>query len=144
MHPAVLQFFKKHAHVDRELCVFESTGWRRASDKAEVVVCKRSGCRRHAITKQGPSRVFAHCRHPRVMVGNLIGDAIKLCTLGAVAPTPECNCNARRVMLNAIFGFNVPRPVVWVLERLGKHKTQPLPWDNPKVRGDIEIGESVS
>lgn len=141
MNPIVLRLFKKYSRIDREPCRFESTGWRRKTDRAEVVVCTRRGCRRHAFTKWGPERTHAHCLHPRFGLGNLVRDSIKLVTLGIVKPKAGCNCEARRRLLNVVFGFNLPDWLVAILEIVGRHQTQALPWDNPKVREWIEIGE---
>lgn len=144
MNQLVMGIFKKYAKIDKDECEFESTGWRRVRDKSELVICKRRGCRRHAFTRNGPSKVHAHCKHPRIGLGNVVRDIIKLVTLGTVKPKAGCNCEARRRLLNVVLGFNVPDAMVWMLEVMGRHASEPYPWDNPRVRGDIEIGESVS
>ena len=143
MNPIVLQFFKKHSRIDREPCKFEATGWRRKTDKASVVVCSHRGCRRHAFTRYEPERVHAHCHHPRFMFGNIVGNVIKFFTLGTVVPKPGCDCNARRRLLNVMFGFNLPNWFVALLEITGRHKTQVLPWENPLVLPRIEQGPPI-
>lgn len=143
MNNLVVAFFKKYAKIDKDECVFESTGWRRSRDKSELVMCKRRGCRRHAFTKAGPERVHAHCKHPRIGLGNVVRDTIKLFTLGLVKPKEGCNCEARRKLLNVVFGFNVPDAMVWMLEAMGRHRSEPYPWENERVRDGIEIGEPV-
>lgn len=141
MNSVLISFLKKYKHLDREHCDFESTGWRLKANRAEVVVCRRRGCRRHAFTRFGPERVRASCLHPRVGLGNVVRDLIKLFTVGLVKPKAGCNCEARRTLLNVAFGFNLPNWMVFALEMLGKHKAQPYPWDNPRLHGLIEIGE---
>lgn len=139
MHPAVVAFFKANPRTDRVQCTFESTGMRRKKDGAEVVVCSRVGCRRHAFTKFGAEKVFAHCMHPRVGAGDLFHWAIKIVSLGTVKERQGCHCKTRRKVMNVAFGFNAPNWLTTLMIMFRAHVAHPLPWQYAKLREELEF-----
>lgn len=138
MHPLVISFFKANPRCDRIPCEFESTGMRRKKDGAEVVVCSRVGCRRHAFTKAGPKNVFAHCMHPRIGAGDAVYWAIKIISLGTIKERRACNCKVRRKVMNVALGFNAPNWFTTLMIMFGLHVANKLPWQFAKLRDELE------
>lgn len=119
---------------DGVLCVFEeSTEWRGRSGQ-KLVVCRRPGCRRFAFTKFPANKVFASCTHPQFKLGDAVKHFINRVTFGFVQPTPDCQCETRRRLLNLLVSFALPDIVVRALQKLGFVGIPVEPWNNPRAR----------